>query len=69
MSEDNWKKKTYLVSGVLGLLAGLGTGYLLIRTSEESGSGGPPKINTGDAIKSALGVVGIMRGIAALGDR
>lgn len=69
MSEDNWKTKTYLVAGVMGLLAGLGTGYLLIRTAEESGGGGPPQISTGDAIKSALGIVGIMRGIAALGDR
>jgi hypothetical protein len=42
---------------------------LLIRTAEENASGGPPEVTTGDAIKVALGVVGVMRGIAALGDQ
>lgn len=68
MSDDSWKKKTYVIGAVLGTLAGLGTAYLLIRTTEES-TGGPPQVSTGDAIKSALGIVGVMRGIAALGDR
>lgn len=67
--EDNWKKKTYMIGAALGTLAGLGTAYLLVRTTEESARGGPPSITTGDAIKSALGIVGVMRGIAALGDR
>lgn len=52
----------------IGALVGAGTAYLLARTAEESG-GGPPQISTGDAIKSAIGIVGIVRGIAALGDR
>lgn len=65
---DSWKNKTLLVGALVGALVGLGTAYLLARTAEESG-GGPPEITTGDAIKTAIGVVGIMRGIAALGDR
>lgn len=65
---DNWKTKTLLVGAVVGAFIGVGTAYLLWRTAEESG-GGPPEISTGDAIKSAIGVVGLMRGIAALGDR
>ncbi|HSM55387.1 MAG TPA: hypothetical protein VK879_04460 [Candidatus Sulfomarinibacteraceae bacterium] len=65
---DKWKTKTLLVGTAVGALIGLGTAYLLWRTAEESGSG-PPQISTGDAIKSAIGVVGLMRGIAALGDR
>lgn len=67
--DDNWKKKTYVVGLALGALAGVATAYLLIRTTEESASGGPPSISTGDFIKSAVGIVGLMRGIAALGDR
>lgn len=65
---DNWKNKTLIVGAVVGALVGLGTAYLLARTAEESG-GGPPEISTGEAIKTAIGVVGIMRGIASLGDR
>jgi hypothetical protein len=65
---DNWRTKTLIVGAIVGALIGLGTAYLLARTAEESG-GGPPKISTGDAIKSALGIVGIVRGIASLGDR
>jgi hypothetical protein len=68
MADDNWKTKTYIVGLVVGALFGAGTAYLLVRTAEESGSGGPPSISTGDFIKSAVGIVGVMRGIAALGD-
>lgn len=65
---DNWKTKILIVGAFAGALIGLGTAYLLARTAEESGNG-PPKISTGDAIKSALGIVGVMRGIASLGDQ
>jgi hypothetical protein len=70
MLEDNnnWKSKTLILSALVGLLVGLGTGYLLTRTAEESG-GQPPKITTGDAIKASLGIFGVVRGIVALGDR
>lgn len=64
----NWRTKTLIIGGVIGAIIGVGTAYLLARTAEESG-GGPPQITTGDAIKSAIGIVGLVRGIAALGDR
>ena len=67
-TEQNWKNKTLLLGTILGALVGLGTAYLLSRTAEESGQG-PPKITTSDAIKATLGVIGVMRGIASLGDR
>lgn len=65
---DNWRTKTMILGGVIGALIGVGAAYLLARTAEESG-GGPPKITTSDAIKSAIGIVGLVRGIASLGDR
>lgn len=65
---NNWKTKTLLLSAIVGLLVGIGTGYLLTRTAEENG-GQPPKITTGDAIKASLGIFGVVRGIVALGDR
>lgn len=64
---DNWKSKTLILSALVGLAVGLGTGYLLTRTAEEAG-GQPPKISTGDAIKASLGIAGVVRGIVALGN-
>jgi hypothetical protein len=70
MLEDNnnWKMKTLILGTLIGALVGLGTGYLLTRTADETG-GNPPKITTGDAIKASLGIIGVVRGIVALGDR
>jgi hypothetical protein len=67
MSDEQWKTKTLIIGALVGALLGVGTAYLLNRTAEESG-GGPPKVTTGDAVKAAIGIVGVMRGIASLGD-
>jgi hypothetical protein len=67
-ANDNWKRNILIAGAAFGAVIGLGTAYLLARTAEESGHG-PPAISTGDAIKSAIGIIGLMRGIAALGDR
>jgi gas vesicle protein len=64
---ENWKMKTLLLGTLVGALIGLGTGYLLTRTAEENGN--RPEITTGDAIKASLGIIGVVRGIVALGDR
>ena len=66
MEGNNWKTKMYAMGAVAGSIAGLGAAYLMIRTAEEN-EGGPPQINTSDAIKAALNVIGLVRGIAALG--
>lgn len=65
--ENNWKTKILILGAVIGALLGLGTAYLLVRTAEEN-NGGPPQISTTDTIKTILGVIGLMRGIASLGD-
>jgi hypothetical protein len=65
---ETWKTKLLVIGGVLGALVGLGTAYLLVREAEEKGSG-PPEISTADAVKATVGVIGLMRGIASLGDR
>lgn len=64
---DNWRPKVLLIGTVIGAVVGLGTAYLLAKTSEES-HGGPPDISVGDAIKSSVAVLGVMRAIASLGD-
>ena len=68
MTDDQWKTRTLILGALVGAILGVGTAYLLNRTAEESG-GGPPQITTGDAVKAAIGIVGVMRGIASLGDR
>lgn len=66
MQENNWKTKLFVGGALLGALAGLGTAYLMIRTAEEY-DGSPPEIKTTDAIRVAINVIGLVRGVAALG--
>ena len=66
-NDQSWKTKTYIIGAVAGALIGLFTAFLLARSSDERG-GGPPKVSTGDALKVGVGVIGLVRGIAALGD-
>jgi hypothetical protein len=66
-NDNNWKTKIIVGSTVIGAVSGLAAGLLLSRTSEEKGSS-PPKIQTSDALRLAIGVIGLVRGIAALGD-
>ncbi len=64
---NNWKTKVLLVGAIIGAVAGVGAAYLMIRTAEEN-QGGPPEVKTTDALKAALNVIGLVRGIAALGN-
>jgi hypothetical protein len=68
MTDQQWKTKTLILGAIVGAILGVGTAYLMNRTAEESG-GGPPSITTGDAVKAAIGIIGVVRGIASLGDR
>lgn len=63
----NWKTKMLVIGAAAGAVVGVATAYLLARTAEEN-RGGPPQVSTGDVVKAVLGVAGVMRGIAALGD-
>lgn len=65
---ENWELRVLAVGGILGAVVGLLTSWLLIRTSREARSG-PPAITTGDAIKVGITAIGLVRSIAALGDR
>lgn len=67
-NSETWKIKILVGGAVLGAAIGLGTGYLLTRTAEETGEG-PPQIRTTDGIRIAISVIGLIRGIAALGDK
>lgn len=66
-SNTSWKTNLLLVGAVGGALIGAGTAYLLAR-SAESNRGGPPEISTKDLLSTGIAIIGVIRGIAALGD-
>lgn len=66
-TNSNWKTNLMLVGTVGGALIGAGTAYLLAR-SAESNRGGPPEISTKDLLSTGIAIIGVIRGIASLGD-
>ena len=65
--DSKWKTKTYIIGAIAGAFIGLGTAFLLVRSSDER-VGGPPEVSTMDALKIGVGIFGLARGIASLGD-
>ena len=63
----SWKTKLLVSGAAIGAMVGLGTAYLLARTAEEANSG-PPQVTTGDVLKAGFNIIGLVRGIAALGN-
>lgn len=63
----NWKTNLLLIGAVSGALIGAGTAYLLARSAENS-QGGPPEISTRDLLGTGIAIIGVIRGIASLGD-
>lgn len=64
----DWETRVVVAGGLLGALVGVITSLLLIRTSREAHAG-PPAINTSDAFKVGITAIGLVRSIAALGER
>lgn len=64
---SNWKTKLLLIGVASGALLGAGTAYLLARSAENT-RGGPPEISTRDLLSTGIAIIGVIRGIASLGD-
>ena len=64
----DWERRVVVAGGILGAFVGVATSLLLIRTSREAHDG-PPAINTSDAFKVVITAIGLVRSIAALGER
>ncbi len=64
----DWERRVVVAGGILGAFVGVVTSLLLIRTSREAHAG-PPAINTSDAFKVGITAIGLVRAIAALGER
>ena len=64
---SNWKKRVFAITGIAGVVLGLFTGYLMVRSAEKN-QGKPPELQTTELLGTAIAVIGVDRGIAALGD-
>ncbi len=62
---DNWKMKTLIIGGLVGLLTGLGAAYLLIQRAQAEDT--TPKVTGGEGVKLGLGVLGLLRLVSDLG--
>ncbi len=69
LKATGWKTRAYLIGGLIGLGLGLLSAYLFIRASEESASGEPLKVRTGDAMKASLAILALIRQIAEMGGK
>lgn len=65
--KENWKKRVLIISTLVGAAAGFAAGYVLSQNADQ-GDGGPPKIKTSEILRLSVGIIGLVRGIGALGE-
>jgi hypothetical protein len=56
---ESWRTRTLIAGAVIGALAGLAAGYVLVQRAEEMNEA--PKLSAGDGVKLGLGVLGLLR--------
>lgn len=66
-NSNDWKMKTMLIGGALGLFAGLTAAYIIIQNAENVED--RPQLKAGDGVKVGLGVLGVLRMIADIGKK
>lgn len=59
---ENWKKKTFIMGGLLGLLAGIIASYIMVQQSEKKHTA--LALNASDGVKLGLGLLTFLRQIA-----
>jgi hypothetical protein len=63
----NWRTRTLVIGGVVGLLVGIAGAYIVIQRSEQNST--LPAVSAGDGVKVGLGVLGVLRLIAEIAER
>lgn len=66
VEQPNWKPKVLILGALLGALVGVGAAYLFTQKADDPMA--QPEFRAGDGVKLGLMVLGLMRGIAELGD-
>jgi hypothetical protein len=64
---NNWKTKTIAIGVIAGLIFGVAAAMIVVERAEREGT--EPSINAGDGVRLGLGVLGLMRLIADMGDK
>jgi len=64
---DSWKTRTLLVGAFVGAIAGIAAAMIVVERARRENT--QPSMSPGDGVKVGLGVLGLMRLIADLGDR
>jgi len=62
--QNNWKIRTYVIGGLVGLIAGLGTAYMITRRAEETQQ--QPRLTTGDSVKIGMSLASVFKMITDL---
>lgn len=57
--EGNWKAKTLLIGGAIGLVTGLVAAYLFIQRAEAEND--HPRLTAGEGVKVGVGVIGLLK--------
>lgn len=64
--ELDWRRRAFLIGGVVGALLGLGAAYIYINAAEESGE--TPELTPGTAVTIGLSLLALLRQVAAIGE-
>ena len=59
----DWRARSLLIGGAVGMVFGLGAAYMYIRTAEEQGE--VPVVRPGQAVNVGLALLSVLRQIAA----
>ena len=62
----NWKNKTIAIGAVAGLMIGVAAAYIIVQRAERENT--VPQISAGDGVKVGLGLLGVLRLIADIGE-
>jgi hypothetical protein len=64
--ELDWRRKAFIVGGVVGALLGLGAAYIYINSAEESGEA--PELTPGTAVTIGLSLLALLRQVSAIAE-
>jgi membrane associated rhomboid family serine protease len=63
----NWKTRVLIIGALAGVFAGLGAAYILIQRSEKEDQ--QPRLSAGEGVQIGLGILGLLRLIASMGEK
>ncbi len=64
--EQDWRRKAFVIGGVVGALLGLGAAYIYVNAAEQSGE--EPEVSPGTAVTIGLSLLALLRQVAAIGE-